>query len=72
MGKKKRKKKATEEKRIPVWQQFGKTEQGIAAIVLLIILLAIYWTPALFDGLSPSGSVTSITAPIGSFFSFSS
>ncbi|MBN2029050.1 YfhO family protein [bacterium] len=57
MGKKKRKKKTIQEKSsAPIWQQFGKTEQWIGAIILLIVLLSIYWAPILFDGLSPTGS----------------
>ncbi len=57
MGKKKRKKKMIQEKpSTPLLQQFGKTEQWIGIIILLIVLLSIYWAPILFDGLSPVGS----------------
>ena len=57
MGKKKHKKKVTSEKQSsPLWQQFGKTEQWIGAVVLLLLVLFIYWNSLIVDGLSPIGS----------------
>jgi len=57
MAKKKRKKKVTsQESPRPFWQGLTKTHQRVGAVVILILVLAVYFAPLVFECLSPTGS----------------
>ena len=57
MAKKKHKKKAVEQKPPQsFWQGLSKTHQQMGAVVVLFLVLAIYFAPMLFEGLSPTGA----------------
>ncbi len=57
MAKKKRKKKVTsQESPRPFWQGLTKTHQRIGAVVIIVLVLAVYFEPLVFEGLSPTGS----------------